>query len=506
MSKLRNRLRLTQRDGFYLNSEHIAPWRNRSKLVVIKESHLEAAARLEIGLEFDMNHFDAFSLSLEEEKYCNTLPRQQSAQNVDNLSIQYNALTLWMLEISDGLIRPDFGDVSHLLARKLSSPFTFRSKPAKPWFRNSCANLLSHDLLTDPDARFHRFIEQISKARIWKSDSNYLFLMLKDIVQGHLNNIAKKCEKRFGDLSEECMGIELKALQEEPNNVLSQFEAVSSSADSKQPLWYQELKQNIKCSSITKQNHEEVKAIVIYDELSVEAKLESSQLLTVTRCLNEDVFISQLHRRAKLLDGEFQIYLANKIKGHATQKGPDDFFGVLDHNSRYFPTSSSFTAVFPFEELSQGSNVNVVACDFCDSVGVVEIVAAPIKTIVRMREKLMEYATAEHFWPLSANILDPVRASIVCEGPSHILQVLNWFFGKHVCHRFSVVRVKNKFAFPTNKLVGGYRDLLVCVVFEGCCGLKIIAEIQIQDRILHNLKQKMHKLYKIQRSNTIELL
>ncbi len=238
-----------------------------------------------------------------------------------------------------------------------------------------------------------------------------------------------------------------------------------------------------------------MKALVIYDELSAEAKLEACQSITIARCLNEDVFISQLHRRAKLLDGEFHFYLADKIKAHATQKCSDQFLRLLDHNSWYFRTSSPSTAIFPFEVLPEGSNVNVVACDFYDSVGVVEVVSAPIKTIVRMRQKLMEYATAEHCWPLSANILDPVRASIVCEGPSHILQVLNWFFGRHFCHRFSVVRVKNKFAFPTNKLIGGYRDLLVCVVFEGSCGLKIIAEIQIQDRILHNLKLKVKYIY-----------
>ncbi len=30
-------------------------------------------------------------------------------------------------------------------------------------------------------------------------------------------------------------------------------------------------------------------------------------------------------------------------------------------------------------------------------------------------------------WPLSANIADPVRASIICNGPAQILQAVHWF-------------------------------------------------------------------------------
>ena len=40
-----------------------------------------------------------------------------------------------------------------------------------------------------------------------------------------------------------------------------------------------------------------------------------------------------------------------------------------------------------------------------------------------MREKLSEYAAEGAPWPLAASILDPVRLSIVCEGPAQILEV-----------------------------------------------------------------------------------
>jgi hypothetical protein len=46
-----------------------------------------------------------------------------------------------------------------------------------------------------------------------------------------------------------------------------------------------------------------------------------------------------------------------------------------------------------------------------------------------MREKLAEYAAEGAAWPLCANILDPVRASVVCGGPGQMVEVAEWFLG-----------------------------------------------------------------------------
>ena len=44
-----------------------------------------------------------------------------------------------------------------------------------------------------------------------------------------------------------------------------------------------------------------------------------------------------------------------------------------------------------------------------------------------------------------------------------------------------VVRVKNKFAFERGELRGGYRDLMLSVLFEEPkSGLRIIGEIQVR--------------------------
>jgi hypothetical protein len=76
------------------------------------------------------------------------------------------------------------------------------------------------------------------------------------------------------------------------------------------------------------------------------------------------------------------------------------------------------------------ATATMLECRFDDGPGAVEVIAAPLKRLARMREKLVEYAPLGPGaagpgagWPLSANILDPVRASIVCSGPAHMLQV-----------------------------------------------------------------------------------
>ena len=55
-----------------------------------------------------------------------------------------------------------------------------------------------------------------------------------------------------------------------------------------------------------------------------------------------------------------------------------------------------------------------------------------------------------------------VRCTVVCSGAAQILEVLDWLLqsGLRPC------RVKNKFAMASAEVVGGYRDLMVCLLFE----------------------------------------
>ncbi len=69
-------------------------------------------------------------------------------------------------------------------------------------------------------------------------------------------------------------------------------------------------------------------------------------------------------------------------------------------------------------------------CGFAEGLAPVKLQAAPRKRIERMRDKIRKYSADSSpsapaaGWPTAARILDPVRASIVCEGASQMLQVV----------------------------------------------------------------------------------
>jgi hypothetical protein len=79
-----------------------------------------------------------------------------------------------------------------------------------------------------------------------------------------------------------------------------------------------------------------------------------------------------------------------------------------------------------------------------------------------------------------------------------VSQVVEWFqdssTGLHTGTQptpLTLCRIKNKFSFAKEDIIGGYRDLTLGVVFEDKCGLKIIGEIQIHDKCLYDLKSKV---------------
>jgi hypothetical protein len=311
---------------------------------------------------------------------------------------------------------------------------------------------------------------------------------------------------------------------------------------------------------------------VVYDEAKTEQEERTRSASTATSssssaCPGEEVFLSQLHSRAILLNHSFQQRVIKVIQSHGVpgQEGRRraasfesigesvesgspvrtaslmSRFDLIKSNGKQparlpsatdWPATSSTDLIFcgnsfgASQDLSEedlmsnqsttvastlhllvshdkessapshGDNSDTlqhvrVSCAFDQGFGNVDIHTAPIKTMSRMREKLLEYAADGAQWPLSANILDPVRASIVCNGAAPILEVVGWFTKHGGEEGLRVCRIKNKFSFRRDELVGGYRDLMICAVFTGVSGLRIIGEIQIQDRILYDLKQKV---------------
>jgi hypothetical protein len=65
------------------------------------------------------------------------------------------------------------------------------------------------------------------------------------------------------------------------------------------------------------------------------------------------------------------------------------------------------------------------------------------------------------------------------------LQVLGWFATES--SRLVLCRVKKKFA-RTSCIDDGYRDLSLSIVFSDSSGLRLIGEVQIHDREMHELK------------------
>lgn len=90
-------------------------------------------------------------------------------------------------------------------------------------------------------------------------------------------------------------------------------------------------------------------------------------------------------------------------------------------------------------------------CNFEQSrtVGPVIVYSARPKNAERIREKLVEYRAEGAEWPYTACILDAVRASVVCSGPAHMLEVANWFtscaYSGESPPKLVPCRVKNKF-------------------------------------------------------------
>lgn len=129
--------------------------------------------------------------------------------------------------------------------------------------------------------------------------------------------------------------------------------------------------------------------------------------------------------------------------------------------------------------------------------------AAPVKLPARCAEKVLEYVKENKGFPRSAHILDAVRYSVTCDGAQQILDCIECIRKSPV---YTIARVKNKFHHSVDACeFRGYRDVIVNVVFERK-GRKIIGEVQLVEKSFMSIKKKSHKLYKIDRSDTIEEL
>ena len=146
-----------------------------------------------------------------------------------------------------------------------------------------------------------------------------------------------------------------------------------------------------------------------------------TQLLT--NYLLNQVYIAQLHRRAIILDSRFKDRVMEVFNFDASQSYRDSGGGLAQtsHSKALLSSAASLTS----HSETSSSRSRHVAFMREGKVTHVEVFFANVKKPSRMREKLARYEPPYpgSRWPLTAHILDPVRLSVVCSGPSDIMQV-----------------------------------------------------------------------------------
>ena len=254
---------------------------------------------------------------------------------------------------------------------------------------------------------------------------------------------------------------------------------------------------------------------------------------SLSEAVSEQVYIAQLHRRALILDRRFK----DKVIDALNVGSPE-----IDAKQNVGQDSSSISETAG-NTASLGNSVSSgipVVFKLTGQVTRAEVFLAPVKTQHRMREKLARYEPPYpgSQWPLTGHITDPVRLSVVCSGPSDVLQVSSrrpcasrssrccsssrgtvcvtalhhllhaptsgtcelthrerhdivlqnlMCVGAQTVRLFvetqsqtglRVCRVKNKFLLPDVEVEDGYRDVTLNVLFEAE-NLRIIGEIQV---------------------------
>jgi hypothetical protein len=158
VTELLLRLEVTRKNGFILNSESVPFWQNSKHFILIQKCHAEAAARLSMYMDFDVNQFDAFCLCLEGDLGGYQIDSEISKHNlVGNRTRQYNFLCDWLLEIGINLIRPEGVSDQPEVTETLIT--------GRPNLR--------------VEMRFRFLVQKVLKARLWEDSECALFRRLQ---------------------------------------------------------------------------------------------------------------------------------------------------------------------------------------------------------------------------------------------------------------------------------------------------------------------------------------
>ena len=205
--------------------------------------------------------------------------------------------------------------------------------------------------------------------------------------------------------------------------------------------------------------------------------------------VREDVFITQLQQLASRLNSAFHKAILDIILKHC----------------RTQISSGVTSAALLHRRPSQ-----VFSCQMLHRQGEIAAVFPSCKTVKSMTEKLKDFAPPHPaaVWPLTANVLDPVRMCIICQDAADMLEVVSWLEEHQRQHPdLKICEIVN--GFGKEDAGAQWRGLKVLVLFEDRGGGlggggRIIGEVQLQDRELFALNSRMCRLATMIRSPTME--
>ncbi len=158
VSEMLLRLEVNRKSGFILSSERVPFWQNSQNFIFVQKCHAEAAARLSMFMDFDVNQFDAFCLCLEGDRGGYQIDPEISKKNLmGDKTRQYCLLCDWLLDIGIYLICPE--GISNP-PKLIHAPITGRA-----YLR--------------VEMRFRYLVQKVLKARLWEDSECRLFRRLQ---------------------------------------------------------------------------------------------------------------------------------------------------------------------------------------------------------------------------------------------------------------------------------------------------------------------------------------
>ncbi|EKX41377.1 hypothetical protein GUITHDRAFT_112591 [Guillardia theta CCMP2712] len=520
MEELRSQLLINKKYGFYLSNESVEIWVDKQSITCIQSDAMEAACRLALFQEdFDLFFFDNFCATL-----CQ-VERYNSQEEEGEISLQQEKLREWLMSMALVLLDRNSPD-QRIQTEDRGGPGS--TAAGALYFAQDVTETATVASVSDEEPgarRFRFFLDKFIRAKVWMEDQE-LFERLREACRENVEAMRADCEARFSQLINSPSGSRLEQLSwdKEDKQIFSSPNPSSergrtlSSSSMELNMWDKYSSGfmeggNKKTLHLLRQDSYQVRAIEVDEASRMESRISFNKLAESgeVSCVREDVFISQLQQLASRLNSAFHKAILDIILKHCRTQ-----------------ISSGVTS----SALLQRRSSQIFSCQMLHRQGEIAAVFPSCKTVKSMTEKLKDFGPPHPaaVWPLTANVLDPVRMCIICQDAADMLEVVSWLEEHQRQHSdLKICEIVNGFG----KEEGGarWRGLKVLVLFEdrggggggggeggggggvGCPGRgggggggggRIIGEVQLQDKELFALNSRMCRLATMIRSPTME--